>query len=120
MYVDASGKNPLIVVGAACWANPVLCGMVVGAIADLLTPTELDQSPTDRSIQTIKIEKHLFGLVTSIESSQDFSLIPDLGELDLLHFLSEDIRLNKNPHFKEMKSVYSYLRKQRELLDSDS
>lgn len=61
-----------------------------------------------------RIKKHLFGLITSITSSQNFDLVPqeDGGQPQLLNLLTEKTILNPNKFFKDISEVADYAKKQ--------
>ena len=60
-----------------------------------------------------RVEKFLFGLFTSITSSQKFDLVPDStkAQPDLLACLAAITILEKNDYFSDVASVRTYLQK---------
>lgn len=60
-----------------------------------------------------RIKKHLFGLITSIASSQHFDLVPAISgdEPPLLDILTEQTILNPNKIFKTMTELLAHLKK---------
>ncbi len=57
------------------------------------------------------VKKHLFGLITSIASSQNFDLVPAVDEAPLLAVVTEETILNPNKAFKTMTELTAHLKK---------